>query len=85
MESRISDCLGYPYVGQAATVFNVLTEKKKKRRETKIKEKETEKRKRYTYLMRKNAAIITSIRIVPTRPATIHIKLDLEGSGFWAA
>ena len=73
-------------MGQAATVFNVLTEKKeKKRRETKIKEKETEKRKRYTYLMRKNAAIITSIRIVPTRPATIHIKLDLEGSGFWAA
>lgn len=85
MEPRIQDCLGYPYVGQAATVFNVLTEKKdNKRRETKIKEKEREKKKRYTYLMRKNAAIITSIRIAPTRPATIHIKLDLEGSGFWA-
>ena len=47
LESRIQDCLGYPYVGQAATVFNVLTEKKdKKRRETKIKEKEREKKKK---------------------------------------
>ena len=83
---------------ESQTVLDILTwgrlqqclmfwgeKKDKKRTETKIKAKEREKRKRYTYLMRKNAAIITSIRIAPTRPATIHIKLDLEGSGFWAS
>jgi len=44
LESRIQDCLGYPYVGQAATVFNVLREKRTRREEKPKLKKRKEKR-----------------------------------------